>query len=928
MSIALSPISGPDCGRSHPVTAISAVGRAATANVQIDDPALAPHHLVLDAAGVVTALDAVTQVLDGDERHLRAGVSRLLVSDHHRPAQRRTGDVVVRRPRRVTSPTQVDEFETNGVSGTHSTGLTMSLVALVGSTVIALVTGSWMFMAFGVIGAMTSGTGLLIDRVKVSRRRSRMRRERAEAQWRDERSRRVLWPIDLALRADSVDVWSQRADEPLAATIGVSDLGGLLGAPRQLPLDASRVIALRAERSIAVGVLRSIVAQVLVARGPADLDLVVDSALLDELPGVDERIRGSDDDRLLMIITADVASLIHADSVVRRALESDRPTVCLCLVAVAESVPAVCTDVVDIGSDWTGVIDGREGIDAVDVAGMTRSTFAAVMCRLAGLVDPEDPDQHRRRIPDEVTLDAAADGPADLKSAVAVLGVGADGPVTVDLVADGPHALVAGTTGSGKSELLKTLITSLCLRHDADTCTFLLIDHKGGAAFDALASLPQVVGVVTDLEGGLVDRVLRSLEAEVRRREVLLRLAGVADLTELTPGDGTPARLVVVVDEFAALASTGSGALSALVDIARRGRSLGIHLVLATQRPAGVVDDAVRANTDIRIALRLQDRADALDVIGDDRAAQLDRRRPGRAMVRLGGDEPIEFQTAVTVGVPEAECAERMASRGVPTPHRPWADPLPELVTEGIGLIDACDEQRHRPLIWDPANGNLALVGALGSGTTTALMTLAAACTDAAIYVLDGRGDPRLTELAAVRATAPVVAIRDGERVGRLLRHVAGEVETRRGLGVLDAPLVLMIDGIAEVLRSLETSARDDLERILEEGPAVGVVTVAAGGPARHDLHASTTWLFHLDDPGEAQRYGLRADRVPPLIPGRIVDVRSGLEAQLAVEANFRTPSPGATSDWDSAGASVWRGGRTKRPVVDVAHRAGGERSR
>ena len=883
MPIALSPISGPDCGRSRPIVGLTAVGRAVTATVQIDDPRLAAHHLIIDPARVLTALDAVTTVLDDDELHIRVGSSRLLISHHHRAVQRRASEVVVRRPRRVVTPASADEVETDSVPVVHATGLMMSVVALIGSAMIALITGSWMFMAFGAIGVMTSGAGLLIDRVKSTRRRSRKRRELAEAQRCAERSRRQFWPVDLVERADSVDVWSQRACDSLSVTVGVSDLTDLLGSPRQIPLDSSRVIALRAERSIAAGALRSIVAQVLIARGPADLDVTVDPALIDELPGVDDRMRAVDDDRLLLIITADVASLIHADSPVRLALESDRPTTCLCLVAVADSVPAVCTDVIDIGSDWSGVIDGREGIDAVDVAGMTRSTFAAIMDRLAGLVDPEDPDQHRRRIPDEVVLESPADGPADLRSAVAVLGTGADGPVTIDLVADGPHALVAGTTGSGKSELLKTLITSLCLRHDSDTCTFLLIDHKGGAAFDALASLPQVVGVVTDLDGGLVDRVLQSLEAEVRRREVLLRLAGVADLIEMTPGEGTPARLVIVVDEFAALASIGSGSLSALVDIARRGRSLGIHLVLATQRPAGVIDDAVRANTDIRIALRLQDRADALDVIGDDRAARLDRRRPGRAMVRLGGDAPIEFQTAVTLRVPLAECANRTVSRQLPVPHRPWADPLPELITEGIGLIDAFDEQRHRPLSWDPADGNLALVGAIGSGTTSALITLATACGDAAIYLLDGRGDPRLTRLVAAGIAAPIVAIRDRERVARLLRQVASEVETRRGLGVLDAPLVLMIDGVAEVMRSIDTSARDDLERILEEGPAVGVVTVTAGGPARHDLHASTTWLFHLDDSAEAQRYGLRADRVPPAIPGRIVDVRSGLQAQLAI---------------------------------------------
>ena len=108
----------------------------------------------------------------------------------------------------------------------------------------------------------------------------------------------------------------------------------------------------------------------------------------------------------------------------------------------------------------------------------------------------------------------------------APLGLAADGVVEIDLVRDGPHALVAGTTGAGKSELLRTLVVSLAPRCSPDHLTFVLVDYKGGATFDACADLPHTVGLVTDLDDRLAERALTSLEAELRRRERILRAVG------------------------------------------------------------------------------------------------------------------------------------------------------------------------------------------------------------------------------------------------------------------------------------------------------------------------------------------------------------------------------------------------------------------
>ena len=294
------------------------------------------------------------------------------------------------------------------------------------------------------------------------------------------------------------------------------------------------------------------------------------------------------------------------------------------------------------------------------------------------------------------------------------------GVVNLDLANDGPHALVAGTTGAGKSELLRTFLVSAALHHSPQRLQYLLIDYKGGAAFGALDALPHTVGSITDLTGALATRALTSLRAELRHREEVVAAAG----GERWEG---PA-LVVVVDEFATLAAELPDFVDGLVDLAQRGRSLGIHLVLATQRPAGVVTDSIRANITMRLALRVADEDDSLDVVDSPAAAHLPRSAPGRAMVRPGPGRIAEVQVAYSaaphVARPAIESTRWDAQRdtapwdasdlspapgvavavdphGLPTnqlnmavrtaidaaalggagpPRRPWLDPLPDRI--------------------------------------------------------------------------------------------------------------------------------------------------------------------------------------------------------------------------------------------------------
>ena len=234
----------------------------------------------------------------------------------------------------------------------------------------------------------------------------------------------------------------------------------------------------------------------------------------------------------------------------------------------------------------------------------------------------------------------------------AVIGQSAAGTFSIDLRADGPHALVGGTTGAGKSELLQAWILGMAVAHSPQRLTFLLVDYKGGSAFRDCVNLPHTVGLVTDLSPHLVRRALASLSAELRHREHILAQHKAKDLIELERrGEvAAPPSLVIVVDEFAALVQEVPEFVDGVVNVAQRGRSLGLHLILATQRPAGVIKDNLRANTNLRMALRMADEADSDDVLGTPVAAYFDPALPGRAVSKAGPGRLTPFQTGYAGG--------------------------------------------------------------------------------------------------------------------------------------------------------------------------------------------------------------------------------------------------------------------------------------
>ena len=741
--------------------------------------------------------------------------------------------------------------------------------------------------------------------------------------------------------------------------------------------------------------------------------------------------------RRLLLVVDDEEALTARGTPTRAVLRGEAgPVVAIVLAASADRLPATCRLVVHVGADaratLTAIGDGSvvSGVDSMGASAATAASIAAALARYedadislpgAGLPDevgllellaaterdlagtdlagtdlagtyPAGTDLAEAEVGADTSLAAtlvrrwvsAAEhrsGRPRAASLPASLGVGTQGPLVVDLVADGPHALVAGTTGSGKSELLRSWILALAVGSSPRHLNFVLIDFKGGSAFDACAQLPHTVAVVTDLDDELAERALRCLQAELGYRERVLRAAGVTDLADLplagspprpvpgpgdapsVPGDGGQvelARLVVVIDEFATLAAELPGFLDALVGIAQRGRSLGIHLILATQRPAGVLSEHIKANTNVRIALRVQDRADSQDVIGRPDAAELDRRWPGRAYVRLGRNDVTAVQTAYSgtraphasgavelldaphrppgaVGgaVPGLDSSDlerlvavvRLVARrlSLPSPRLPWPAPLPfpldletfdrlsprtevhsspsaqERAQVPFLLLDDPDGQRREVGGWQPEEGNLLVYGTTGSGATTALVALGLALArrtppDQLELHLVGE-DGAFQALAGLIQVGSVIRRDDRERIGRLLHHLETELRRRRGASGATQPEVTAM--IVVIIDGLGSLVQELSEGAMGGDDADRLARLMADGPA-HGLYTVAS-----AEHATAVRYRT----VSGIAQRLVLRLADPLEArQLGVAAGFGPPGRGRRVSCGRSFQVVWPG--------------------
>jgi S-DNA-T family DNA segregation ATPase FtsK/SpoIIIE len=769
--------------------------------------------------------------------------------------------------------------------------------------------------------------------------------------------------------------------------------------PVELDLRAGSMLGIAGDRRGALALVSALVLRLSIYHGPADWRVAVltDSvpdwewsswlphARVDALSGRYRLASNPDDVESVlasfadagesddMLVIVDSAGVTPAQRSRLAALIDSGKMAGIVVENLAEALPGSCGVVITVRGA-SGLLDRPGSPDSpipFVIDGVQPDTAAFAARHLFGLDDPEE-ENEGARLPSELSLASVAGGhpeerdlldgwthpPAGLRATV---GVTENGPLTLDLVADGPHGLIAGTTGSGKSEFLRSLIGSLAAAYGPDRVTFALIDYKGGSAFDACAGLPHLVGLVTDLDQQLGERALRSLNAELRHREEALRRVGADSIVEYRDLDRSSPmpRLVVIIDEFAALAAALPDFVSSLVDIAQRGRSLGIHLILATQRPAGVVGDAIRANTNLRIALRVQSAADSSDVIDDPVAARLPRRSPGRGFVRLGPGELVAFQAAhstIVEGVrpssppvrrvrfgwepvgPETdvesiegptdlqrivESASAAVDRlGWSSPRPAWAPPFPEVVALGdgptadrmIGLVDEPDLQRIGELAWRPDDGGLLAFGVADSGALDALFAAAFAAAlarspdDLHIYGIDG-GAGQLAGMAGWPHVGDVVRVADHERIGRTIRKLSALLDERRH-GVWSGPMVLVvIERLEVVLGAFEgpgdIAVREMLSRVVVDGPAFGILPLLSaarpgGVPPAISGSIGRRLCFRLADPFEYAAAGLAVRRVPELGRGRGFD-SSGRLVQIG------TPSESALAKLAGTGPSVNR---------------------
>ena len=562
---------------------------------------------------------------------------------------------------------------------------------------------------------------------------------------------------------------------------------------------------------------------------------------------------------------------------------SDAGIYTIFFASTVEALPAACRTYLDVSEGLqnatVGYVRSGETIENVQVEGVSNAYAEVFAKRLAPVVDSSTVSADSSDIPRSINLltlvgTELAEAPGSvverwrqnnsvldrsgaqlpqLKRAgtlKAFVGQASPDAMTLDLRTQGPHALVGGTTGAGKSEFLQAWVLGMAAEYSPDRVTFLFVDYKGGSAFADCVDLPHTVGLVTDLSPHLVRRALTSLRAELHHREHLFNRKKAKDLLELEKrrDPETPPALILVIDEFAALAGEVPEFVDGVVDVAQRGRSLGIHLIMATQRPAGVIKDNLRANTNLRVALRMADESDSKDVVGDPIAGTFDPSIPGRGIAKTGPGRLVSFQSAYAGGwtsstpaKTEVKVAELRfgalllweaagqresdthdedlgpndqkrlvrtfveAARGaaIPAPRRPWLDDLPptvdilDLPVGGdskvlLGKADIPEKQLQEALHFVPdRDGAMLIYGTSGSGKSVALRTIAITAGmrpdlgQAEVYGLDF-GSGALRSLEALPHVGSIVAGDDAERIQRVMRML-GDLLDERGKRFSDA---------------------------------------------------------------------------------------------------------------------------------------------
>ena len=413
----------------------------------------------------------------------------------------------------------------------------------------------------------------------------------------------------------------------------------------------------------------------------------------------------------------------------------------------------------------------------------------------------------------------------------------------------GPHGLVAGTTGSGKSELLQAYVLSMSLLFHPYDVSFMIIDFKGGGMVNQFRDLPHLAGAITNIDGKSVNRSLLSIRAELKKRQELFASCGVnhidAYIRLYKQGIAKVPlpHLILIVDEFAELKAEQPEFMKELISTARIGRSLGVHLILATQKPSGVVDPQIWSNSRFKLCLKVQTREDSNEVLKSPLAAEITE--PGRAYLQVGNNEIFElFQSAYSGASSRMEGAaaakkftiskvdfagrrtkvyeqkpqatdEQTQSqlesiveyisgycRKKQIPPLPYIclPPLPELLTtekweepcsteEGLyacaGIYDDPSHQKQSELLLDVTRENTMIIGSAGNGKTNLLQAIVRSLTskytpeELNLYILDF-GSMIFRNYETLHHVGGVVCSYEEEKCRSLFRMLAQEMELRK----------------------------------------------------------------------------------------------------------------------------------------------------
>ena len=885
-SYELVVMSGPDSGAVLPIhSGRQTIGRSRVAGLTIDDPSIEPHHGLLEwdyPQLSSQALGGEIRVENlGTETTVALGASLCGIREMREspsPTSAIFHRALQERQESLSAPIHPE------LPGEPQAPLSPPVVPIAGGVVVgltmALVTRQLLFGLFAVTTGVITFLTWAVSQVVYRRSMTRWRQSCNEVneafhaaniafihQLVHQRRRRHRSIGELRCCADegNSQLWAHRTIDEVRVgvetrevTVTGDELPIIVSHyPRTVKLSSGQVLGVHGTR--AHQFVTALLTRLAVEVGPADWQLIFVGDASDEwdflkqLPHVRMThldrfdLESSTTDLRHRVLLVDQKEFVaQRTSLARRILQRDNVSM-IVVSQLLNDLPAICTN--SVSADEYG-IDGMSQTTALEFA--------------RALQQWVDPDHEAGLVPKSVNFSKYFFVPVMQSQAIAtgwhkqdqaclsvLVGESGDGPIAIDFINDGPHAVVVGTTGSGKSEFLKTMVMSIALQYSPVDVNFILIDYKGGAAFDSCAELPHVVGVITDLDEGLAARVLVSLEAELRYRERRLR----EDASVRLP------RLMVVVDELAALKDDVPNFIGSLVSIAQRGRSLGFHLVVATQRPGSALSVDVLANANIRLALRVQSAHDAQEIVGSAAPAGFSRDTPGRVALRLGSDELYIFQAVhldVDMQTLVSTAKEACALMGIPHPRRPWLDALPTQLfdheVDGLegdaevlaGLIDDPANQHQVRLLWETTH-HAFIVGSAKSGKSSALamMRNKAASHGHQVFSICCSGSGS--------SVAQHIDVSDRELLRRLLQLMIHRID---GPPVLDAEerWILFIDDI-DIWRNHFIDDRIGLdnwtmfERIFLEGPHRNIVCVISGVqptaiPAMLSSRLKQTWLL------------------------------------------------------------------------------------